>query len=84
MLTSGILTGAVWAHYAWGSYWSWDPKETWSLITWIVYALILHLRFTGGLRGRRTALLSIIGFASVVMTYFGVNFFLAGLHSYAT
>jgi ABC-type transport system involved in cytochrome c biogenesis permease subunit len=84
MLTSGILTGAVWAHYAWGSYWSWDPKETWSLITWIVYALILHLRFTGGWRGKRTALLSIIGFASVVMTYFGVNFFLAGLHSYAT
>ncbi len=84
MLTSGILTGAVWAHYAWGSYWSWDPKETWSLITWIVYALILHLRFAGGWRGRRTALLSIVGFACVVMTYFGVNFFLAGLHSYAT
>jgi len=84
MLTSGILTGAVWAHYAWGSYWSWDPKETWSLITWIVYALILHLRFAGGWKGGRTALLSIIGFASVIMTYFGVNLFLAGLHSYAT
>jgi len=84
MLTSGILTGAVWAHYAWGSYWSWDPKETWSLITWIVYALILHLRFAGGRKGRLTAVLSIIGFASVVMTYFGVNFFLTGLHSYAT
>jgi len=84
MLTSGILTGAVWAHYAWGTYWSWDPKETWSLITWIVYALVLHLRFAGGWRGRRTAVLSIIGFASVIMTYFGVNFFLAGLHSYAT
>lgn len=84
MLTSGILTGAVWAHYAWGSYWSWDPKETWSLITWIVYALVLHLRMTGGWRGRKTAILSIIGFASVVMTYFGVNFLLAGLHSYAT
>ncbi len=84
MLTSGILTGAVWAHYAWGTYWSWDPKETWSLITWIVYALVLHLRFTGGWRGKRTAVLSVIGFASVIMTYFGVNFFLAGLHSYAT
>lgn len=84
MLTSGILTGAVWAHYAWGSYWSWDPKETWSLITWIIYALILHLRFAGGLKGQRIAALSILGFASVIMTYFGVNFFLAGLHSYAT
>ncbi|MDD3844739.1 MAG: c-type cytochrome biogenesis protein CcsB [Syntrophorhabdaceae bacterium] len=83
MLTSGILTGAVWAHYAWGSYWSWDPKETWSLITWIVYALILHLRFAGGWRGRRIAIVSIIGFTCVVMTYFGVNLFLAGLHSYA-
>jgi ABC-type transport system involved in cytochrome c biogenesis permease subunit len=84
MLTSGILTGAVWAHFAWGSYWSWDPKETWSLITWIIYALVLHLRFTGGLKGRRIAILSIVGFASVIMTYFGVNFFLAGLHSYGT
>ena len=84
MLTSGILTGAVWAHFAWGSYWSWDPKETWSLITWIIYAVVLHLRLAGGLKGRRIAVLSIIGFASVIMTYFGVNFFLAGLHSYAT
>ncbi len=84
MLTSGILTGAVWAHFAWGSYWSWDPKETWSLITWIIYALVLHLRFSGGLKGKRIAILSIVGFASVIMTYFGVNFFLAGLHSYAT
>ena len=84
MLTSGILTGAVWAHFAWGSYWSWDPKETWSLITLIIYALVLHLRFTGGLKGRRIAILSIAGFASVIMTYFGVNFFLVGLHSYAT
>ena len=84
MLTSGILTGAVWAHFAWGSYWSWDPKETWSLITWIIYALVLHLRLTGGLKGRRIAILSIVGFASVIMTYFGVNYFLTGLHSYAT
>ena len=84
MLTSGILTGAVWAHFAWGSYWSWDPKETWSLITWIIYALVLHLRITGGLKGKRIAILSVVGFASVIMTYFGVNFFLAGLHSYAT
>jgi ABC-type transport system involved in cytochrome c biogenesis permease subunit len=82
MLTAGILTGAVWAHYAWGSYWSWDPKETWSLITWIVYALYLHARFTRGWKGKRIAWLSIIGFGSVIFTYFGVNFVLAGLHSY--
>jgi ABC-type transport system involved in cytochrome c biogenesis permease subunit len=82
MLSAGILTGAVWAHYAWGSYWSWDPKETWSLITWIVYALFLHARFARGWKGTRLALLSIIGFGSVIFTYFGVNFVLAGLHSY--
>jgi ABC-type transport system involved in cytochrome c biogenesis permease subunit len=82
MLTAGILTGAVWAHYAWGSYWSWDPKETWSLITWIVYALFLHARFTAGWKGRKIALLAIAGFASVIFTYLGVNFILSGLHSY--
>ena len=84
MLTAGILTGAVWAHYAWGSYWSWDPKETWSLITWIVYALFLHARFTAGWKGRRIALLSIAGFVSVIFTYLGVNFILSGLHSYGS
>ena len=82
MLSAGILTGAVWAHYAWGSYWSWDPKETWSLITWIFYALFLHARFARGWKGRRIAVLSIVGFASVIFTYFGVNFILSGLHSY--
>lgn len=84
MLSAGILTGAVWAHYAWGSYWSWDPKETWSLITWILYAIFLHARFIRGWKGKRLAYLSIIGFISVMVTYFGVNFFLSGLHSYAT
>jgi cytochrome c-type biogenesis protein CcsB len=84
MLSAGILTGAVWAHYAWGSYWSWDPKETWSLITWIIYALFLHARFVKGWKGRRIAFISIIGFLSVIFTYFGVNFILSGLHSYAT
>lgn len=84
MLSAGILTGAVWAHYAWGSYWSWDPKETWSLITWIIYALFLHARFTRGWRGKRIAILSIVGFLSVIFTYFGVNFILSGLHSYAS
>lgn len=83
MLTAGILTGAVWAHYAWGSYWSWDPKETWSLITWIIYALFLHVRFVKGWKGKKIALISIIGFLSVLFTYFGVNFILSGLHSYA-
>jgi ABC-type transport system involved in cytochrome c biogenesis permease subunit len=82
MLSAGILTGAVWAHYAWGSYWSWDPKETWSLITWIVYALFLHARVTKGLKGKRMAFFSILGFLCVIFTYFGVNFILSGLHSY--
>lgn len=84
MLTLGIITGAVWAHSAWGSYWSWDPKETWSLITWFVYALLLHSRLLIGWRGNKSAILSIVGFACVLFTYFGVNFILSGLHSYAT
>ena len=82
-LTLGIITGAAWAHYAWGSYWSWDPKETWSLITWFVYAAFLHARFSAGWKGKRTAILSILGFLFVLMTYFGVSFLLGGLHSYA-
>jgi cytochrome c-type biogenesis protein CcsB len=82
MLTLGIITGAAWASYAWGSYWSWDPKETWSLITWFIYAAFLHARFTRAWRGTQTALLSIVGFLAVIFTYFGVNFLLAGLHSY--
>jgi len=82
MLTLGIITGSVWAHSAWGSYWSWDPKETWSLITWLVYALVLHSRLVRGWTGKRIAVLCVVGFACVLFTYFGVNF-LAGLHSYA-
>jgi len=84
MLTSGILTGAVWAHYAWGSYWSWDPKETWSLITWIIYAVFLHARTMRGWKGKTSAIVSMVGFASVMTTYFLVNFILSGLHSYAS
>lgn len=84
VLTSGILTGAVWAQYAWGSYWSWDPKETWSLITWIMYALFLHVRQTGRWKGRTAAIVSVVGFLSVIFNYFVVNFILSGLHSYAT
>ncbi len=83
MLTLGIITGAAWANYAWGSYWSWDPKETWSLITWFVYAAFLHARLTRDWRGRRAAILSIIGFVAVMFTYFGVNYIISGLHSYA-
>ena len=82
MLTLGIITGSVWAHSAWGSYWSWDPKETWSLITWLVYALVIHSRLIRGWKGKRISILCIIGFACVLFTYFGVNY-LAGLHSYA-
>ena len=82
LLTLGIITGSVWAHSAWGSYWSWDPKETWSLITWLVYAFLLHSRMMKSWRGKRLAILSIIGFCCVLFTYFGVNY-LAGLHSYA-
>lgn len=82
-LTVGIISGAVWANSAWGTYWSWDPKETWSLITWLIYAVFLHCRFMRGWRGRRAAWISVIGFVSVGFTYFGVNYLLSGLHSYA-
>jgi len=82
-LSVGIITGAVWAYSAWGRYWGWDPKETWSLITWFVYATLLHARMMRGWRGKRTAILSIGGFAAVLFTYFGVNL-LPGLHSYGS
>jgi cytochrome c-type biogenesis protein CcsB len=84
MLTLGIITGAVWANSAWGTYWSWDPKETWSLITWFVYAAMLHSRLISGWRGKRLALFSIIGFCCVIFTYLGVNLLLSGLHSYGS
>lgn len=83
-LTLGIITGAVWANSAWGTYWSWDPKETWSLITWIVYAIYLHLRLRRGFRGKKAAWLSVTGFLAMIFTYFGVNYLLSGLHSYAS
>ena len=81
LLTLGIITGAAWAEHAWGTYWSWDPKETWSLVTWLVYAGFLHARLSRGWSGGRTAMLSVIGFCAVMFTYFGVNY-LPGLHSY--
>jgi len=80
-VSAGIITGAVWANSAWGRYWGWDPKENWSLITWFIYATLLHARLMRGWRGRRIAYLSLVGFAAVLFTYFGVNL-LPGLHSY--
>ncbi len=80
-LSIGIITGAVWANSAWGRYWGWDPKETWSLVTWFIYAMLLHARLVRGWHGKRIAIISIIGFMAVIFTYFGVNY-LPGLHSY--
>ncbi len=85
MLTIGNFLGGMWANESWGRYWGWDPKETWALISIMVYAFVLHMRLVPGLRGRfGFNLISIIAFASIMMTYFGVNFYLAGLHSYAS
>ncbi|MFZ4617230.1 MAG: cytochrome c biogenesis protein CcsA [Rectinemataceae bacterium] len=82
--TAGALIfGAIWAEYAWGSYWTWDPKETWALITWLVYTAFLHTRFIMKVKGRISAILSIIGFLFTIFTFAGVNFLLSGLHSYA-
>jgi cytochrome c-type biogenesis protein CcsB len=82
LLTLGIITGSVWAHSAWGSYWTWDPKETWSLVTWLVYAAMLHSRLIRGWKGKRLAIFSVLGFICVLVTYFGVNY-LSSLHSYS-
>ena len=82
-LTLTILTGAFWAERAWGSYWSWDPKETWSLVNWIIYAVYLHLRLRKCWKGKAAAVFAVIGFICVIFTYIGVNTFLPGIHSYA-
>ena len=82
-LSIGIVTGSVWAQEAWGRYWGWDPKETWSFITWLIYGIHLHVRFGWQKRGVLTIWLAILGYWAVVFTYFGVNFLLSGLHSYA-
>jgi ABC-type transport system involved in cytochrome c biogenesis permease subunit len=79
----GLVFGMVWAYKAWGTYWSWDPKEVWSLITWFVFALYLHTRIVMGWKGKRSALIAILGFLAALFTYFGVNYLLSGLHSYA-
>ena len=81
-LVVGIIAGGVWANEAWGSYWSWDPKETWALITWLVFATYLHSRITKGWEGKKTAILGGLGFFVIWICYLGVNFLGKGLHSY--
>ena len=81
-LTIGIISGAVWANEAWGSYWSWDPKETWALITWLVFAIYLHSRLLKGWQGEKAAFLGSFGFFVIWICYLGVNFLGKGLHSY--
>ncbi len=84
IFTAGaLLFGAIWARYAWGSFWSWDPKETWALITWLVYTAYLHARYVKRFRGTISAIIAVTGFLFTLFTFFGVNFLLSGLHSYA-
>lgn len=83
-LTVGNFLGGIWANESWGRYWSWDPKETWAFISIIIYAFVLHMRLVPGLRGRYTFhVVTMFSFCSMIMTYFGVNYYLSGLHSYA-
>lgn len=82
LLTLGILTGSIWAEYAWGTYWSWDPKQTWSLIVWLFYAALLHVRLTAGWQGKKAAYMAVIGFLGVVFTFVGVNILLQGRHTF--
>jgi cytochrome c-type biogenesis protein CcsB len=81
--TFAIIAGAIWADSAWGRYWGWDPKETWSFITWVVYACYLHARATAGWRGRKAAAISLLAFACLLFNFFGINYLVSGLHSYA-
>ncbi len=83
LLAFGIILGAMWANYAWGGYWSWDPKETWSLIVWLIYGAYIHARMTRGWGGHRAAIYAIFGFLMVIFCFWGVNFLLSGLHAYA-
>jgi len=82
--TFGVICGAIWAQDAWGRYWGWDPKETWSFITWVIFAGYLHARATSGWRGARAAAIALVGFVSLLVTYYAVNLWIAGLHSYST
>ena len=81
--TFTVAAGAIWAQYAWGRYWGWDPKETWALVTWVIYACYLHARSTAGWRGTRAAVIAIIGLASFWFNFVGINLLVSGLHSYA-
>jgi cytochrome c-type biogenesis protein CcsB len=81
--TFAVIAGAIWADHAWGRYWGWDPKETWSFITWLVYAAFLHARATAGWRGKRAAYIQLVGFACLLFNLIGVNLWISGLHSYA-
>ena len=82
--TFGVICGAIWAQQTWGRYWGWDPKETWSFITWVIFAGYLHARATAGWKGVRAAIVALIGFVSLLITYYAVNLWIAGLHTYAT
>ena len=82
MLTVTILTGCIWAEQAWGAFWTWDPKETWALITWLIYAAYLHLRLQKKWQGKRMAVYSLVGIVCVLFTFIGVNILFSGLHSY--
>jgi cytochrome c-type biogenesis protein CcsB len=81
--TFTVVAGAIWAQYAWGRYWGWDPKETWALVTWVIYACYLHARSTAGWRGTKAAVVAIIGLASFWFNFVGINLLVSGLHSYA-
>jgi cytochrome c-type biogenesis protein CcsB len=81
--TFAVMAGAIWAQYAWGRYWGWDPKETWAFVSWVVYAAYLHARVTAGWKGRSAAAVALVGYATMLFNFIGVNIFLTGFHSYA-
>jgi cytochrome c-type biogenesis protein CcsB len=80
--TFAIVAGAIWAENAWGTYWSWDPKETWALVTWVVFAGYLHARATAGWKGRKASIVALLGLSCFIFNYFGVNIWFTGLHAY--
>ena len=80
--TFAVIAGAIWAQDAWGRYWGWDPKETWSFVTWTIFAGYLHARSTAGWKGRRAAVIAVVGFVSLLITYYAVNLWIVGFHSY--
>nr|MBA2478581.1 cytochrome c biogenesis protein CcsA [Sporichthyaceae bacterium] len=81
--TFAVMAGAIWAQYAWGRYWGWDPKETWAFVSWVAYAAYLHARVTAGWRGRGAAGIALVGYLTMLFNFIGVNIFIPGLHSYA-